>query len=35
MPVMFNGDGSLDIYIQRDSPGKGKEANGLPPPSRR
>ena len=27
-----NGDGSLTIYIQKDSPGAGKEANWLPAP---
>lgn len=28
-----NEDGSLTIYIQKDSPGKGKEANWLPAPN--
>lgn len=28
----FNGDGSLDIFIQTASPGKGKENNWLPAP---
>ncbi len=32
MPVKYNEDGSLDIYMQRDSPGKDKEANWLPAP---
>lgn len=27
----FNGDGSLNIYVQRESP-EGKESNGLPSP---
>ena len=28
-----NPDGSLTIYIQKDSPGKAKEANWLPAPN--
>jgi hypothetical protein len=27
-----NPDGSLTIYVRKDSPGKAKEANGLPAP---
>ncbi len=29
----FNSDGSLDIYIQHDSPGQSKESNWLPAPA--
>jgi hypothetical protein len=31
--LKFNKDGSLDIYIQHQSPGKDKESNWLPAPS--
>jgi hypothetical protein len=30
MPIQYNPDGSLDVYVQKDSPGKDKEANWLP-----
>jgi hypothetical protein len=31
--LAFNPDGSLDLYIQRDSPGTDKESNWLPTPA--
>jgi len=32
--LAFNSDGSLDIFIQRASPGTGKESNWLPTPAK-
>jgi len=33
MPLKRNPDGSIDLFIQRESPGKGKEVNWLPAPA--
>ncbi|MBM7060268.1 DUF1254 domain-containing protein [Pseudomonas sp. UL073] len=33
-PLQFGADGSLELYIQRESPGKDKESNWLPAPAK-
>jgi hypothetical protein len=32
MPLKYNADGSLDVYVEKDSPGTQKEPNWLPAP---
>ncbi len=31
--IQYNDDGSLDLYLQHDSPGPDKESNWLPAPA--
>lgn len=33
MPLKYNADGSLDVYLQANSPGADKESNWLPIPA--